>query len=112
MGNNQRVCAITGSSGYLGFRLLHYFSAHGWDVVAMQRSTPAGNMVRHLPYSLEQPVDPQHLKGVDLLIHCAYDFSCLKWADIARVNVEGPVRLFFAARDAGGAKASLCAFSR
>jgi nucleoside-diphosphate-sugar epimerase len=50
---------------------------------------------------LGDPVAPGILAGVDVLVHAAYDFSLLSWADICRVNVVGSEYLFDAATRAG-----------
>lgn len=52
-------------------------------------------------YSLEAGVEPVALRGVDVLIHCAYDFGPATREEIERVNVEGALRLFRAAGVAG-----------
>jgi nucleoside-diphosphate-sugar epimerase len=41
------------------------------------------------------------LRDIDVLVHCAYDFSVLRWNEILEVNVEGSKRLFQAARSDG-----------
>lgn len=53
------------------------------------------------PYSLADGPRAEDLAGVDALVHCAYDFRWTEWRDIERVNVQGSVRLFEAARAAG-----------
>ena len=39
--------------------------------------------------------------GVDALVHCAWDFRAALWKQIHAVNVEGSLRVFEAAKEAG-----------
>src|SRR5574337_706725 len=103
--NDERMkkCAITGAGGYIGSRLTHYFRQAGWIVYELkrnaQRATDSDEFSR--PYSLEGPLDPSALVGLDALIHCAYDFRLTRAKDIWEVNVKGSLRLVAAARSAG-----------
>jgi nucleoside-diphosphate-sugar epimerase len=54
-----------------------------------------------MPYSLEDDIRPEALRGLDALIHCAHDFRVRTRADMERVNVEGSMRLVRAAKAAG-----------
>lgn len=96
------TCAVTGANGYVGGVLLRSLRAQGHRVLALQRlrggQTP-GKETRH--YSLTEPLTPGLLTGVDVLVHCAYDFSGVAWRDIEHANVQGTLRLFEAARNAG-----------
>jgi nucleoside-diphosphate-sugar epimerase len=49
---------------------------------------------------LGKEIDPAALKGAAALVHCAYDFKCLKWDEIVATNVAGSEKLFRAARQA------------
>jgi nucleoside-diphosphate-sugar epimerase len=97
------ICAITGTSGYVGSRVADRLADAGWDVRALSRSQPSGKQsgFRRVHFELGHDLAPQALDGVDALVHLAYDFSTTRWADIERVNVEGSRRLFAAARHAG-----------
>jgi len=96
------TCAVTGANGYVGGVLVRALRAQGHRVVALQRvrasQTPDGD-TRH--YSLTEPLTPGLLRGVDVLVHCAYDFSGVAWRDIEYANVQGTLRLFEAAREFG-----------
>jgi len=85
--------AITGASGYVGSSIARCFREHGWDILKLgRRSNP--------PYELgaEPRID---WRGIDTLVHCAWDFTLKRWPDIERVNVRGSVCLMQSARDGG-----------
>jgi nucleoside-diphosphate-sugar epimerase len=52
-------------------------------------------------FRLGDPVIPEMWAGVDVLIHCAYDFAVRSWNEVRRVNVHGSLQLFESARVAG-----------
>lgn len=87
-------CAITGTNGYVGGAIAARFETCGAHILRLSRSSG---------YSLEHPPSPSDFAGraAETLIHCAYDFSVTSWADIRRVNVDGSIRLFDAARRGG-----------
>ena len=88
---------MTGSNGYVGSCVKKYFVAHGWEVVDLVRR-PAGPLARQ--FELGAEVSGASLVGVDVLVHCAYDFKPLRWQDIRAVNVAGTAKLFETARAA------------
>jgi nucleoside-diphosphate-sugar epimerase len=77
-----------------------YLRRLGHRVVALTRRPDAadGDTAR---FSLEEGGDFSRLRGIDTVIHCAYDFRARTWAEIEARNVGGSVRLFDAAVDAG-----------
>jgi nucleoside-diphosphate-sugar epimerase len=85
--------AITGASGYVGSAIARCFRAHGWDVLELGRRTKAR-------YDLEGEVVVDW-RGIDALVHCAWEFGVRRWEDVERVNVRGSARLMEAAREAG-----------
>jgi len=89
-------CGITGASGYVGSCIAKYLTARGCVVLALGRGPSAS-----IPFSLEAQPKVERLRGLDALIHCAFDFKPQKWEDMRRINVEGSTRLFRAAKDAG-----------
>jgi nucleoside-diphosphate-sugar epimerase len=97
----KRKCAITGASGYLGSRVAAWMRAQGWQTVLLTSRPEVPIGPECVRYSLEGGVEPVALRGVDVLIHCAYDFGPAKRAEIERVNVEGSLRLFRTAGEAG-----------
>lgn len=74
---------------------------HGWSVLSLTSRLGAGEQPDAVTYSLEGGISSDALRGVDALIHCAYDFRPVTWEDIRRVNVAGTARLYDAARQAG-----------
>jgi nucleoside-diphosphate-sugar epimerase len=52
-------------------------------------------------FRLGHGVKPEELENLDALVHCAYDFRPVAWADIHGVNVEGSRELLEAAAAAG-----------
>jgi nucleoside-diphosphate-sugar epimerase len=95
----RKICAITGSNGYVGGCIKGYFAAHGWDILELTRQPKPGPT--GIQFQLGAEISPSALAGVDALIHCAYDFKPLRWDEIRAVNVAGSKKLFQAARAAG-----------
>jgi nucleoside-diphosphate-sugar epimerase len=89
-------CLLTGASGYLGGMIARKLAANGWDVVGLSRNPKAGEVA----FKLGDKVAPETLAGYDALIHCAYDFGQVAWADIEAVNVHGSANLFRTAIEA------------
>ena len=96
------LCAITGSNGYVGGCLKSYFAARGREILELTRQPASG--ARAVAFQLGVEISPASLAGVNALVHCAYDFQPLRWAEIRAVNVEGTRKLFQAARAAGVGK--------
>jgi nucleoside-diphosphate-sugar epimerase len=114
--NENKICAITGSNGYVGGCLKNYFAAHGWEILELTREPKPG--MRSVKFQLGEEIflqsgggdapspgtfatkASQPLAGVGALVHCAYDFKPLRWDEIRAVNIEGSRKLFSAARDA------------
>lgn len=95
-------CAITGTTGYIGGYLSHYLQDRGMQIIELRRTAPgeahSGNV---LPFALGQTVSQGVFNSVDILIHCAFDFTVNGWEDIKRINVDGTLQLFEAAATAG-----------
>jgi nucleoside-diphosphate-sugar epimerase len=96
-----RRAAITGGSGYLGGHVAARLLADGWQVVSLGRRPSGLPGVAHIPFQLGESVAAADLEGVDVLVHCAWDFGQRTWSDIEAVNVQGSRRLFAAAASAG-----------
>jgi len=96
---NQKICAITGSNGYVGGCIRKYLTANGWDVLELTRQPKAGTHA--IPFRLGEDISPAALSGVDALVHCAYDFKPLRWNEIKAVNIEGSRKILETARKAG-----------
>lgn len=91
--------AITGSQGYVGRHIARAVADAGHGVLALDRRRPPG--VEWRSYDLAGFPDAGLLSGVDVVVHCAYDMSVTRAADIARVNVGGTQRLLASAESAG-----------
>jgi nucleoside-diphosphate-sugar epimerase len=87
-GSARTTVALTGASGYVGSNLASRFQRDGWKVVPLR-------------FRLGGEVKPDELRDVDALVHCAYDFRPVTWADIHRINVDGSRHLLEAATGAG-----------
>ncbi len=92
-------CAVSGANGYVGSVITRTLRQDGRAVAALQRQVQ--DDVASIPFSLGGVIEPEALHGIDVLIHCAYDFSFVRWDDIAEVNVQGSLQLFDAAKRAG-----------
>jgi len=93
------ICAITGSNGYVGSCIKNYFAAHGWEIRELTRQPKPGS--HGVAFQLGADLSPASLAGVTALVHCAYDFKPLTWAEIRTVNVGGTEKLLSAAQAAG-----------
>ena len=101
MPSETGVVAITGATGFLGSQLVERFAAAGWSVIKLSRSVTEETR-SDIHFVLGETVEAEALRsrGIDTLIHCAYDFGPRSWDEINRVNVEGSRRLFVAAQAA------------
>ena len=79
----KKICAITGSNGYVGGCIKNYFAAHGWEILELTRQPKPG--AHGIKFQLGDDISPASLAGVDALVHCAYDFKPLRmWMKSAR----------------------------
>ncbi len=97
------VCAITGTTGYVGSRVASHLANAGWDIRALARPRVSQKCLglTQVRFELGDRPAPEVLEGTDALVHAAYDFGVTRWPEIERVNIEGSRRLFAAAREAG-----------
>lgn len=96
----EKVCVVTGAGGYLGSKVSEQLSKNGWKV------WKASSSLKHsesISFSLREGIHPEDLrsKQVQLLIHCAYDFSARTPAEISEANIQGSIRLLKGAHQAG-----------
>ena len=92
------LCAITGASGYVGGRIKKHFESCGWEVIELTRRARPGT--RSATFELGRPLASGALRNVQALVHCAYDFRPLRWADIRLANVKGTQLLLETAKSA------------
>ncbi len=102
--SEQKICAITGSNGYVGGCVKNYFASRAWEILELTRSPKPSS--RGIPFQLGAEISAAALAGVEVLVHCAYDFTPLTLTEIRAVNVAGTEKLFQAARAAGVKKSS------
>ena len=100
--NEKKICAITGTGGYVGGCLKNYLAARGWEILELTRRP--GPRARAVAFQLGAEIPASALAGADALVHCAYDFQPLRPEEIRAVNVDGTRKLFQAARAAGVGK--------
>jgi len=97
MQQKRALVAITGWSGFVGSGITDAFLRAGCRVIGLSRH--AGGIGRESfewrPYDLASPIETGDLRGVDILVHCAYD------ANSPCKNKDGTRRLIEAARLAG-----------
>jgi nucleoside-diphosphate-sugar epimerase len=103
--SERKICAITGSNGYVGGCVRNYFAAHGWEILELTRLPKLSS--RGIQFKLGSEISASALAGVEALVHCAYDFKPLTMDEIRAVNVAGTEKLFRAAR-AAGVKKIIC----
>lgn len=105
----METCVVTGSNGLVGRELVALLLERGYQVRAWQRAplAPGHRSLSGSRFVLgERSVDELHreLEGVDSIVHCAWDLAPFSWAEIERINVQGSIALFEAARRAGVGK--------
>jgi len=96
---SRLVVAITGSQGYVGRHIARAVVAAGYEVISFDRHKPIAGDWQF--YELSHSPDSRLLRGVDVVVHCAYDMSLTRASDIARVNVGGTRQLVAAAANSG-----------
>ena len=101
--NNKKKCIISGTSGFVGSHIKNYFLKNNWEVYELKHSVQNGKASNKylIPYSLGDKIDSKIFDGIDVLVHCAYDFKQTKWEDIANTNINGSINLLKAAKSAG-----------
>ncbi|MDG6110130.1 NAD-dependent epimerase/dehydratase family protein [Dactylosporangium aurantiacum] len=93
----NKVVAVTGASGYLGSRLCRGFVAAGGRAVRMSR----GSAEARFTLAAGAPDGLFRRHRVLALVHCAWDFTASRRADVAAHNVLGSIRLMEQARAEG-----------
>jgi nucleoside-diphosphate-sugar epimerase len=88
---------VTGASGYLGSHIVKRLCAERQRVRSLVRS-PQPDDDSAFEFSLGHKVSPQALRGVDILVHCAYEFGSGK--EEVSHNIKGTSSLLRAAHAA------------
>ena len=81
------VAAITGANGYVGSLVGQSLSDIGFRIRRLVRRPEPGTDDRL--YDIAEGCSSEALAGVDVLVHCAYDFSVTSRTAIWRSNVYG-----------------------
>jgi nucleoside-diphosphate-sugar epimerase len=96
--SGKKICAITGSNGYVGGSVKNYFAAHGWEILELVRQPKSG--ARAVKFQLGEEILPSSFENVSALVHCAYDLKLVRREEIRAVNVEGSRKILDAAHAA------------
>lgn len=95
---NKMNIAITGVSGYIGSYLFNYFQSQNYNVYEMGRKKKFADERHFIPFHLGGENCYDALDNIDILIHCAYDFSLTDAKQIKKINTEGSIALLDAAK--------------
>lgn len=101
---NQKTYAISGAGGYLGAHLSTFLREKGCLVVELHRydsGQPIYHTEERVPFNLIQGQIGRRWDGIDVLVHCAYDFSCQQTSKCEETNLKGSAKLFQNAFDQG-----------
>ncbi len=97
---NKLNIAITGATGYIGIFLLAFLEKQGHTVYSMSRKAcHSSDKLIHFELGSMNEYTP--LNNIDVLIHCAYDFSITNYQHQRKVNLEGSSELFKQAKSHG-----------
>ena len=92
---------ITGANGYLGKSLALYFAEKNHEVIALSRKHSFTHPhITWFSFELGKTLNPQ-VPDIDVVIHCAYDLSLIKWEQIYQTNVQGSIDLFSELKEKG-----------
>jgi nucleoside-diphosphate-sugar epimerase len=94
------IVAITGAGGYVGSRIRRELAQRG-TVFALTRRPANFDDIRWSFENQENLAEDLRARNVSGLVHAAWDFSAVTAAQIRRTNIEGSIRLFQLARNAG-----------
>jgi nucleoside-diphosphate-sugar epimerase len=93
------IAAITGATGYVGSIATKGLAASGFRIRRLVRQPDFERDDR--TYDIKSGCSPEDLRGVDVLVHCAYDLSETSPTAIWETNVYGTRALFESAVSAG-----------
>src|SRR4051794_37650330 len=97
---DAKTFGITGARGFLGSELTRHLRARGHRVLPLSRSLPPGE-AWYIPYTLDNPPPVHELRGLDVLIHGAYDFRCRSAREDREKNIVGSKIILRRATEAG-----------
>ena len=95
----RAIAAVTGATGYLGTLLCGALGREGFEVRRLVRNPDVG--AGDAAFDLRRGLDPSAVRDVDVLIHCAYDFTARSRSAIWEANVQGTRELLDVAHAAG-----------
>lgn len=95
---NNPVIAITGASGFVGSALAEYLAHKGFRVVSLTRTSLSN--YEHRYYDLERSLSDGLLRGIDVLIHCAF-IKSEENPNAKKLNHEGTKNLLAEAAKCG-----------
>jgi nucleoside-diphosphate-sugar epimerase len=95
-------CAVTGSNGYVGSYIVNRLLAEEKFIVyEVGRKRKNFSVYDFIFHDLKGGNDFSKFKEIDILIHCAYDFSLTSFKDINNINIKGTLELFSHAAQMG-----------
>jgi nucleoside-diphosphate-sugar epimerase len=94
------MIGVTGANGYVGSRILSHLRANGGEAVALVRS-PAADDDHARRYALGEPLAPDTLADVELVVHAAFDLAA-RGPQVRAVNYEGSLPLLDGMAERGG----------
>lgn len=98
--NRMLTFGITGARGFVGSELTRLLRDRGHRVIPLSRERPAGEE-HFLPFALGEIPSLDDLRGIDVLVHAAYDFRCRDATEHRATNIEGSIALLDRAAAAG-----------
>ena len=91
---NLKTCLITGASGYVGSHIANCLERHGWSIIEAQRKPSLNPSRQWIYWDMTQKNSLSLVGSVDVLIHCAWDFSTTTPDLDKNANVISSIKLF------------------